>query len=225
MHVVMLAFPRMTQLDLTGPLEVFTVFKELTCHIVWKSLDPITVTGGLRIVPSATLETVPQADILFVPGGPGQSALMLDDEVLDFLRRQAAGAKFVTSVCTGSLLLGAAGLLQGHRATCHWMSHDQLALLGAIPVRERVVIDGNRVTGGGVTSGIDFALTLCAGIFGTERVRRAQLLLEYDPSPPFGGGSPTSADPEDRDAVLALASGLLADRERQTRAAAARLTH
>jgi cyclohexyl-isocyanide hydratase len=187
MQVVMLAFPRFTQLDLTGPYEVFARFPELQVHLVWKCADPVVDNNGLKIVPTGTLAECPQADILFVPGGPGQIDLMEDREVLDFLRRQAERAAYVTSVCTGSLVLAAAGLLTGYRATCHWLSLDQLALFGALPVAERVVFDRNRVTGAGVTSGIDFALALVVHLFGEERAQKVALSMEYDPKPPFAG--------------------------------------
>ena len=195
MNVVMLLYPRLTQLDLTGPFEVFSRFKELSVHLAWKTTEPVTDGAGLKLLPSVSLADCPQADILFVPGGPGQLPLMEDEEVLDFLRRQAAGATYVTSVCTGSLVLAAAGLLTGYKATCHWLSLEQLACFGIKPVAERVVIDRNRVTGAGVTSGIDFALTLAAQLFGEERTKRVQLAMEYDPAPPFAGGSPASAEP------------------------------
>lgn len=195
MHVVMLLYPGLTQLDLTGPYEVFSRFSELRLHLTWKTDAPIYDGSGLRLTPDTTFGESPQADILFVPGGPGQIALMQDDEVLLFLRRQADHAAWITSVCTGSLLLGAAGLLTGYKATCHWLSLDQLELFGATPVSERVVRDRSRLTGAGVTSGIDFALTLCSELLGAERVREVQLAMEYDPAPPFADGSPTSADP------------------------------
>jgi cyclohexyl-isocyanide hydratase len=201
MHAVMLLFPKLTQLDLTGPFEVFGRFEELTIDLVWKTADPVSDARGLRIVPTATFDNCRQADILFVPGGPGQLALMDDPPTLAFLRAQAAGAAYVTSVCTGSLILGAAGLLRGYRATCHWLSLPQLAVLGAEPVAERVVVDRNRITGAGVTSGIDFALVLVERIFGERRARLAQLSMEYDPKPPLADGSPASADP----ALVALA--------------------
>lgn len=212
MQVVMLAFPRMTQLDLTGPFEVFTRFKELKVDLVWKNLDPVVDGSGLRLLPSRTFADCPQADILFVPGGPGQMALMEDRETLDFLRRQAAGAAWITSVCTGSLVLAAAGLMTGYRATCHWSSIDQLALFGAEPVAERVVVDRNRVTGAGVTSGIDFGLTLAALLFGEERARQAQLGMEYDPAPPFAGGTPSTAPERTVAAVKAVLAPFLAQR-------------
>jgi cyclohexyl-isocyanide hydratase len=149
----------------------------------------------MMIVPTITYSDCPSLDIVMVPGGPGQQDLMEDASVLDFLRRQAAGAKYVTSVCTGSLVLGAAGLLRGKRATSHWAALDHLAPLGAIPVRERVVVDGNVVTGAGVASGIDFALTLAAILEGEAVAREIQLQIEYDPAPPFDSGSPQRADP------------------------------
>ncbi|MCS0503977.1 DJ-1/PfpI family protein [Ancylobacter mangrovi] len=195
MHVVMLLYPNLTQLDLTGPYEVFGRFPELELHLVWKTRDPVADCRGLTLLPTHDFADCPPADILFVPGGPGQLALMEDAEVLDFLRRQAAGARYITSVCTGSLVLAAAGLLAGRRATSHWLSLDQLALFGAEPVAERVVMDGPVVTGAGVTSGIDFALALTARIFGEARARHAQLFMEYDPAPPFPGGSATTSEP------------------------------
>ena len=223
MHVVMLLYPRLTQLDLTGPFEVWARFKELQIHLIWKSADPVADGNGLRLVPSATFADCPAADILFVPGGPGQAALMEDAETLDFLRRQAEGAAYVTSVCTGSLVLAAAGLLTGYRAACHWLSRDQLAYFGVEPAPDRVVIDRNRVTGAGVTSGIDFALTLAARLFGEERARRVQLAMEYDPAPPFPGGSPARADPSLVAAVRDQTAAFQAERDAIARRAAARI--
>ncbi len=223
MHVAMLLYPRLTQLDLTGPFEVFARFRELELHLVWKTVDPVKDGNGLAILPSTTFADCPQADILFVPGGPGQGALMEDEETLAFLRRQASSARYVTSVCTGSLVLAAAGLLKGHRATCHWLSLPQLALFGVEPVAERVVRDRNRVTGAGVTSGIDFALSLMADIFGEERARKVQLQMEYDPQPPFPGGSPASALPELIAAVTQDAAKFQNAREEIARRAAAAL--
>ncbi len=223
MHVVMLLYPRMTQLDLTGPFEVLSHFKELDLHLVWKTADPVADGGGLRILPTTTFADCPQADILFVPGGPGQLALMEDQEVLAFLREQAKNAGYVTSVCTGSLVLAAAGLLTGHQATCHWLSIDQLKHFGVEPVPERVVVDRDRVTGAGVTSGIDFALTLAASLFGEERARRVQLAMEYDPKPPFKEGSPRTASPALLAAVRDAAAAFQRRRDEVARAAAARL--
>jgi cyclohexyl-isocyanide hydratase len=223
MHVVMLAYPRMTQLDLTGPFEVFARFRELSIHLAWKSEEPIVDDAGLTLIPTVTFAECPQADILFVPGGPGQISLMDDHEVLTFLRAQAERASFVTSVCTGSLILAAAGLLTGYRATCHWLSLGQLGYFGAEPVAERVVVDRNRVTGAGVTSGIDFALTLMARLFGDERARRVQLSMEYDPEPPFSGGSLRSSDPAIVAAVQEAAAAFQQQREEVARVAASQL--
>jgi cyclohexyl-isocyanide hydratase len=195
MQLVALIFPDMTQLDLTGPLEVFSRFRELNIHLAWKTFTAVKSAGGFLVTPTVDFADCPKADILFIPGGPGQLAMMDDAKTLAFIRAQAQGAQYVTSVCTGSLLLAAAGLLDGYRATCHWMSLAQLAHFGAQPVAERVVEDRNRVTGAGVTSGIDFALMLSARIFGEERARLVQLSMEYDPKPPFTGGSPESAKP------------------------------
>lgn len=223
MHVVMLAFPNMTQLDLTGPFEVLSRFRELRIHIVAKTPDPVEDASGLRIMPGGTFADCPPADILFVPGGGGQLALMDDAETLGFLRRQAETAAWITSVCTGSLVLAAAGLLTGYRATCHWMSLAQLACFGAEPVAERVVVDRDRITGAGVTSGIDFALVLGARLFGEDRARMAQLTMEYDPQPPFAAGSPASADPALVARLMAATVDLRARREAAAIKAAAAL--
>lgn len=193
MNVVMLLYPRLTQLDFTGPYEVFTRVKEMRLHVVSREAGLVTDGGGLRLFAEHGYDDCPAADLLFVPGGPGQLDLMQDAATLDFLRRQAVGARYITSVCTGSLVLAAAGLLRGYRATSHWLSLSQLALMGAEPVGERVVIDRDRITGAGVTSGIDFALTLVAHLYGQERAERIQLSMEYDPQPPWNSGSPRAA--------------------------------
>ncbi|MGP1395508.1 MAG: DJ-1/PfpI family protein [Inquilinaceae bacterium] len=192
-RIGLLCFPRMTQLDLTGPFEVFARMAGAEVLLLWKTLDPVATDRGLSLLPTETLDGCPQLDLVCVPGGPGQIDLMTDETVLAFLRRQAPGCRYVTSVCTGSLVLGAAGLLRGYRATSHWLSLDQLALLGADPVSDRVVIDRNRITGAGVTSGIDFALTVVASILGEQAARDIQLAIEYDPAPPFAAGSPKTA--------------------------------
>jgi cyclohexyl-isocyanide hydratase len=191
--VGLLLFPNMTQLDLTGPFEVFARTPGCTVHVIWKTTEPVKTDRGLQLVPTTRFADCPPLDILCVPGGPGQVALMDDEEVLGFLRRQGAAARYVTSVCTGSLVLGAAGLLRGYRATTHWMSHDQLALFGATPVDERIVIDRNRITGGGVTAGIDFALAVVGQVFGAETAQSIQLQIEYNPAPPFDAGHPRNA--------------------------------
>ena len=195
-RIGMLIFPRLTQLDMTGPYEVLARLPDTTVDLVARTLEPVPTDRGMKILPTVTYATCPPLDVLMVPGGPGQQDLMEDEAALDFLRKAAAGAKFVTSVCTGSLVLAAAGLLKGKRATCHWAAIDHLALLGAIPVREKVVVDGHIVTGAGVTSGIDFALTLAAMLEGEQVAREIQLQIEYDPAPPFNSGSPTTAAPE-----------------------------
>jgi cyclohexyl-isocyanide hydratase len=199
-HVAILIFPGVTQLDFTGPLEVFQRVPGLRADLVWKSREPVVCAvmtpPALQVLPTATLDELVRADLLLVPGGPGVGALLTDDDVLGFLRRVAATSRYVTSVCTGSLLLGAAGLLEGYRATTHWAHMQWLPSFGAIPVAERVVIDRNRITGGGVTSGIDFALRVIAEIWGERRAQMAQLGLEYDPQPPFAAGSPARAPSE-----------------------------
>ncbi|AEG71760.1 DJ-1/PfpI family protein [Ralstonia solanacearum] len=223
LSIGLLLFPNLTQLDLTGPYEVFARIPGARVRLVWKRRDPVVSERGMALVPDTTFDGCPPLDILCIPGGPGQIDLMDDSETLAFVRRMAAGCRFVTSVCTGSLVLGAAGLLRGYRATSHWASRDQLALLGAQPVEARVVFDRNRVTGGGVTSGIDFALAVVAHLYGEAAAQRIQLQLEYDPAPPFRGGSPASASPE----IVAQArqdmAPMLARRLAATRAAAARL--
>jgi len=192
----MLIFPRLTQLDMTGPYEVLARLPNTRVHLIAHTLAPVTTDRGMQIVPTVTFADCPPLDIVMVPGGPGQQDLMEDETVLAFLRRQAGTAQYVTSVCTGSLVLGAAGLLKGKRATCHWGAIDNLAYLGAIPVRERVVMDGNIVTGAGVASGIDFALRLAAILDGEAVAREIQLQIEYDPDPPFASGSPATASAE-----------------------------
>jgi cyclohexyl-isocyanide hydratase len=192
-HIGMLLFPRLTQLDMTGPYEVLARLPDTKVELVARSLDPVTTDRGMQIVPTVTYADCPPLDVIMVPGGPGQQDLMEDEEALSFLRKQAAGAKYITSVCTGSLVLGAAGLLQGKRATSHWNALEHLKPLGAIPVSDKVVIDGNIVTGAGVTSGIDFALTLAALLESEEVAREIQLGIEYDPAPPFDCGSPKTA--------------------------------
>jgi cyclohexyl-isocyanide hydratase len=211
-HVGFLVFPNVTQLDFTGPLQVLQRLPGAVVHLVWHRIEPIKSDTALCFLPTTTMDECPQLDILCVPGGSGINALMEDDEALAFLRRQAAGARFVTSVCTGALVLGAAGLLGGYRATTHWASHDMLALFGATPVRQRVVIDRNRVTAGGVTGGIDFGLRLAALLTDEATAQGIQLSIEYDPMPPFTAGSPDRA-PE---SVVAnerrKLAGLLAER-------------
>ena len=194
-HIGFLLFPDITQLDMTGPYEVFIKLPDARVHLIWKTKEPVTAGGGMQITPTTTFADCPQLDLICVPGGAGMNPLLNDAETLDFIRRQAKGAKYVTSVCTGALVLGAAGLLKGRRAATHWMSREMLVAFGATPVAQRVVIDGNVITGGGVTAGIDFALTVAAEAFGPELAQSIQLSIEYDPHPPFDSGSPERADP------------------------------
>ncbi|HEY1932771.1 MAG TPA: DJ-1/PfpI family protein [Acetobacteraceae bacterium] len=193
LRIGLLLFPRMTQLDLTGPYEVFAKVPGAEVLLLWKTLQPVEAESGLRMLPHATLRDCPPLDVLCVPGGPGVSALMEDAEVLDWLRAQGRAARYVTSVCTGALVLGAAGLLRGKRATSHWASRDLLAAFGAIPTPGRVVRDGNVFSGGGVTAGIDFALTLVAEIVSPAAAQEIQLQIEYAPAPPFDAGTPETA--------------------------------
>ena len=192
LHVGMLTFPGLTLLDLVGPLTV--LHGPMQTHLLWKSTDPVTSDLGVAITPTLSFDGAPDAfDILFVPGGPGQVDLFRDRAVLDFLAQHGARARWVTAVCTGSMILGAAGLLDGYRATTHWGGLGVLEMFGAEPVAERVVIDRNRITGGGVTAGIDFGLVLLDTILGEHVARTTQLLMEYDPAPPFDAGAPERA--------------------------------
>ena len=190
----MVLFPDLTQLDLTGPYEVFVRTPGAEVHLLSSSLDAVRAEGGLAIVPDTTFADAPHLDVLFVPGGAGVLAMMEDEEVLGFLAEREPEARYVTSVCTGALVLGAAGLLRGYRVATHWLSMDLLGMLGAEPVPERVVEDRNRITGGGITAGIDFGLAVAAEIAGEDAAREIQLMMEYDPAPPFDSGSPKSAD-------------------------------
>jgi cyclohexyl-isocyanide hydratase len=192
----LLIFPRMTHLDMAGPYEVFRCMDGVNVLLVARNLEQVASEGGMRILPDVDFDTCPKLDVLCVPGGPGVDVLMEDEATLTFLRKQAENARYVTSVCTGALLLGAAGLLRGRKATTHWAAHDLLAQLGAIPTHDRVVRDGNVFTGGGVTAGIDFGLTLAAEIAGEDRARALQLQLEYAPAPPFEGGTPETSPPD-----------------------------
>ncbi len=215
MNIGMVLFPDLTQLDLTGPYEVLTRAPGAKVHLIARDRSPVASENGLAIVPTTTFADSPPLDILFVPGGWGQVAAGEDPATLEFLRTQGARATWVTSVCTGSLLLGAAGLLRGYRATTHWAFMDLLPLVGAEPVHERVVIDRNRITAGGVTSGIDFGLTLLARLAGPELAQAVQLSLEYDPAPPFRAGHPSVAPPEVVATVRAHMKARFEERQRR----------
>ena len=194
LEIGMLLYPGLTLLDLIGPQTVFSWFANT--HLVWKTKDLVYSDTGIGMQPTCTFETCPRdLDILFVPGGFGQNQLMADAEVLAFLADRGPKAKYVTSVCSGSLLLGAAGLLKGYKATSHWAARDGLSAFGAIPTDARVVVDRNRITGGGVTAGIDFGLVILAKLRGDDAAKLTQLAMEYDPEPPFQAGSPKTAGP------------------------------
>lgn len=218
-----LVFDDLDQLDLTGPFEVLSRLPGATHKLYARTMKPVRDTRGLRIMPDGELSDAPQLDILHVPGGPGQQALMHDEVVLDWLRVQAGGARRVLSVCTGALLLGAAGLLRGRRATTHWNSFHLLPLFGAVPVDERVVMDGKWVFAAGVTSGIDGALRLAADMYGDAVAQRIQLYMAYAPDAPFDSGTPDAAPAGVLTAVRAAAADLTARREATARDIAARL--
>jgi cyclohexyl-isocyanide hydratase len=223
MHIGILIFPAVTQLDATGPAQVLARTPGATLHMVWKTRDPVKTDAGFSIVPTTTFADCPQLDVICIPGGAGQVDLMNDAETLAFVAAQGARARYVTSVCTGSLVLGAAGLLKGYRSACHWASRDLLAAFGAIPMAERVVRDRNRLSGGGVTAGIDFGLTLLAELAGDEVAQSVQLGLEYDPQPPFQSGSPEKAGPERTARVRAQMEKMIARRQEANARAAARV--
>lgn len=223
MQIGLVLFPKLTQLDLTGPAEVFYRMQGAKVHLLWKTMEPVSSDRGMSILPTMRFDDCTALDLICVPGGAGQIDLMEDEETLSFLRRIAPACKLVTSVCTGSLVLAAAGLLDGYRATCHWSSIDQLELLGAVPVAKRVVKDRNRVTGAGVTSGIDFALTIVADLLGEEAAQEIQLQMEYDPEPPFEAGSPRSAPAALVEATRRKSAAFISRRMAATESAAARL--
>ncbi|MCG8490970.1 MAG: DJ-1/PfpI family protein [Sneathiellales bacterium] len=196
LHIGFLIFPDVTQLDATGPVQILAMLPGAHIHMVWKNLDLVPTDAGFSIAPTDTFASCPPLDVICIPGGLGQRAVMKDPEVLDFVKKQGEQARYVTSVCSGSLLLGAAGLLKGYRAGAHWVCRDLLEKFGAEPVKERVVIDRNRITGGGVTAGIDFGLLLAAELADEETAKGIQLAVEYDPHPPFNAGTPEGAGAE-----------------------------
>jgi cyclohexyl-isocyanide hydratase len=220
LQIGILVFPGVQQLDLTGPYEVFASLPEAKVHLIWKDRAPINSATGLVLGPTMTFSECPVLDVICVPGGGGVNALLQDAEVLSFLRAQAARARYVTSVCTGSLVLGAAGLLKGRKATTHWFSHDFLEKFGAIPVHGRVVRDGNLITAGGVTAGIDFGLAVVAELVGRAEAEAIQLGLEYAPEPPFTAGTPEEAPA----AVLATVRERLASTRKAREAIVTKLT-
>ncbi|MBV8888019.1 MAG: DJ-1/PfpI family protein [Chroococcidiopsidaceae cyanobacterium CP_BM_RX_35] len=196
LNIGAIIFPNLDQTDFTAPFEVLSRVPNSTFHVLWKEKLPVKDVKGLILTPEKTLSESLPLDLLLVPGGYGQEALMEDETVLSFIREQAVNAKYVFSVCTGALLCGAAGLLKGVRATTHWSAFDLLEYFGAIPIDERVVIDGAFVSAAGVTAGIDGALRVAALLRGDRVAQEIQLQIQYAPEPPFNSGTPTSAPPE-----------------------------
>ncbi len=216
-------FEELDQIDLTGPFEVLARIPNSTYRLYGKTAGTIRDVKGLRLTPDAALADAPQLDVLHVPGGFGQEALMEDEEVLSWIRKQAAGARSVFSVCTGALICGAAGLLKGRRVTTHWASFELLPFFGAIPVNERVVVDGNWVFAAGVTAGIDGALRLAAELRGEAAAQSIQLSMVYAPEPPFNAGTPETAPPAILEQARNAVAEITARREATARRVAARL--
>jgi cyclohexyl-isocyanide hydratase len=209
LEIGMLLYPGLTLLDLIGPQTVFSWYANI--HLVWKTKDLVLSDTGIGIQPTDSFETCPKdLDVLFVPGGFGQDLIMQDSEVLAFLNDRGQRARYVTSVCAGSLMLGAAGLLKGYKATSHWATRETLRMFEAEPVEARVVTDRNRITGGGVTAGIDFGLVLLAKLRGDDAAKLTQLAMEYDPEPPFDAGNPKSAGPAIVEQAMAMMSTVMA---------------
>ena len=207
LSIGMVMYPSFTLLDLVGPQSVLAWAG--TTHLVARTMDPVTSDSGAQLVPTCTFADCPRdLDVLFVPGGFGTFDAMKDPELLAFLADRGARAGKITSVCSGAMILGAAGLLQGYRSTTHWAVHDTLVPFGAEPVKQRVVTDRNRISGGGVTAGIDFGLVLLAELHGEETARLVQLMMEYDPAPPFTAGTPEQAGPALTERALAIMAGV-----------------
>lgn len=200
-HIGFVIFPNLTQLDFTGPLQVMSRLPGASVHIAAKTSDPVASDCNLGLVPTCTFDSCPDLDLICVPGGAGVADALHDAETISFIRTKAQSARYVTSVCTGAFLLGAAGLLEGRNATTHWAYTDLLPLVGARHERGRVVQDGNVTTAGGVTSGIDFGLRIVAEVAGQPVAEAVQLAIEYDPEPPFRSGTPERASDNVRQAV------------------------
>jgi cyclohexyl-isocyanide hydratase len=223
LQIGLVIFPKVTQLDMTGPLQVFSNVPGAKLHLIWKRIEPVPSDAVLTLTPTTTFADCPQLDVICVPGGQGVNDMVNDEEMLAFLRQQALGAKYITSVCTGSLVLGAAGLLRGYRAATHWSAMELLEPFGAIPTRTRVCVDRNRITGGGVTAGIDFALTLVSIMVDRKTAEMIQLGMEYNPAPPFNAGSPDVAPADVLTAVNARVAVTQPRRAEAVHRAAARL--
>lgn len=213
----------MTQIDITGPHQVFAFMPNVKIYWLWKNIEPVRSNDGLTLLPDTTFADCPDLDIVCVPGGPGQVEMMRDEEMLAFLQKQAKTAKYMTSVCTGSLILAAAGLLQGYRAGCHWAFADQLAMLGVEVSSDRVVLDRDRITGGGATAGLDFGFVVVSQLCGEETAKMIQLLLQYDPQPPFNAGIPSTAGDDLVKQVKTFGLDLIAASLTQTKQTATKL--
>jgi cyclohexyl-isocyanide hydratase len=218
-------FPNVTQLDVTGPYEIFARLPAAQVYLVAPTLAPVRSEHGLTIAPDVTFDAAPPLDVICVPGGIGVNVAMEDEALLEFLRLQARDARYVTSVCTGALVLGAAGLLHGYRATTHWLSLDLLPLFGAHPIEQRIVIDRNRITGAGVTAGIDFGLVIASELCDAAAAQEIQLMIEYDPVPPFSAGSPSAAPADLVQSVVRTRQRIQSERRIIAERAAARLDH
>ena len=223
MHCNIVAVPDMVQLDITGPFEVLARTPGWTVDLVAANMDPVRTDRGLRLLPNTTREAAKPCDIIVVPGGTGIDTAMLDPLWIAFVKNQAVTAKYIFGICTGSLLLGAAGLLRGHRAGGHWQARDLLAQFDATVSNDRMTRDGNIYTAGGVTSGIDMALRVVGDLAGNEVAMKIQLAMEYDPAPPFKGGTPYTSPPQIVQAVLADSVKRRTKREEQVGLAAARM--
>ena len=217
LNIGAIVFPQMDQMDFTGPFEVLSRIPNSRFHVLWKQTVAVGDAHGLLITPETAFSESPHLDLLVVPGGHGQEALMSDDEVLTFIRAQARGAKFVLSVCTGALLCGAAGLLRGVRTTTHWSAFHLLGYFGAIPANQRVVVDGKYVSSSGVTAGIDGALRVAALLGGEQVAQQIQLAIEYEPEPPFPGGTPATASQHVVEAARASVRGITSVRHAAAR--------
>ena len=212
LQIGLVLFPRVTQLDFTGPLQVISSIPDAQVHLIWKRIEPVPTDSVMMLTPTVSFADCPQLDVLCVPGGFGIDAMVNDEEMLAFLKKQAAGARYVTSVCTGSLILGAAGFLTGRRVACHWAWREFLPVFGAIVDEGRIVRDGNILSGGGVTAGIDFVLALIAELRGPRMAEMVQLGLEYAPQPPFDSGRPDTAPAQVLEAVNARTAAAFAER-------------
>lgn len=217
-------FEGVTQLDLTGPYEVLVRAPGFQCELVAKTMDPVKTDRGLVLVPTVTLANAAQCDLLVVPGGPGTDDALLDPEWVNFVAKQAAAADHVFGICTGSLLLGAAGLLRGRNASCHWLARDLLSEFGAHPTNARSTVDGKYFTSGGVTAGIDMALRVVGALLGDAEAQQIQLQIEYDPEPPYRGGTPETSPVEILERCQRASATRRGIREKAVRLAASRLS-